>query len=149
MRSKKKLAADILKTAPSKIRFAEGALEDIRKAITRADIRGLIAVHKIFEDTTNQHSRGRARRILEQKRKGRRTGRGSKKGRKYSNMDRKTQWIRRIRSQRHFLKMLYEKNMLSITDYHQLYAKSKGGYFRSIRHIKLYLTEHHLIAEKK
>lgn len=148
MRSKKRLAADILKTAPSKIRFADGALGDVSKAITRADIRGLIAIHKIFEDTTNQHSRARSRRILAQKRKGRRTGRGSTKGPKYSVMDRKTQWIRRIRSQRRFLKMLLQKKLLSMADYHQLYGKSKGGYFRSIRHIKLYLTEHHLVGEK-
>ena len=148
MKSKKRLAAAILNTAPSKIRFADGALEDIRKAITRSDIRGLIAVHKIWEDGTNQHSRGRARERSAQKRKGRRVGRGSAKGPKYSSLGRKRQWILRIRAQREFLKQLRESQLLSMTNYHQLYAKSKGGYFRNIRHIKLYLTEHNLVQPR-
>lgn len=149
MRSKKRLAADILSTAPSKIRFADDALEEIGKAITRSDIRGLIAVHKIWKDGTNQQSHAHARQLRAQKKKGRRAGRGNKKGPKYSSMDRKTQWMRRVRSQRNFLKILRDQKLLSMPDYHQLYAKSKGGYFRNIRHIKLYLTEHHLIKEKK
>ena len=70
MRNKKELAAKILKVSPKKIRFAPDALEDIRKAITRSDIRGLVAVGKIFIVAKNQHSRAGARRVAAQREKG-------------------------------------------------------------------------------
>ena len=53
MKSKKRLAGDILNVSPSKIIFAVDALEEIKKAITRADIRGLIAVKKITKNIPN------------------------------------------------------------------------------------------------
>lgn len=47
MKGKKRLAANILKTSPKKVKFVQDALGEIKKAITRADIRGLIAIKKI------------------------------------------------------------------------------------------------------
>lgn len=143
--SRKRLAADILNVSAKKIRFLPEALEEINKAITRSDIRGLIAVGKIFKAGTNEHSRVRARKIATQKRKGRRENRGSKKGRKNASLSRKDKWILRIRVQRTFLKELRDKTLLSTANYQMLYSKCKGGYFRNKRHIKLYLTEHHLL----
>jgi large subunit ribosomal protein L19e len=143
--NKKRLAAEILKVSPKKIRFSSEALEDIEKAITRSDVRGLIAIGKIFLANTNEQSRVRARKNANQKRKGRRTGRGSKKGRKNAVLSGKSKWIARIRVQRAFLKELKNKNLLSTANYQMLYSKCKGGYFRNKRHIKLYLTEHRLL----
>ncbi len=149
MNSKKLLAAKILKTSPGKIRFDDGALGDIQKAITRSDMRGLIAVGKITVSGKNFHSRARARAILVQKRKGRQRGKGSHKGSKYSIVPKKDQWMARIRVQRAFLEQLKEKSSLGPKEYRQLYLMSKGGYFRNIRHIKLYLTEHNLLKVKQ
>lgn len=149
MRNKKILAGKILKVSPKKVRFASDALEDIQKAITRSDIRGLIAVGKITTANLNEHSRAGARKVAAQKRKGRRRGKGSKKGSKHSQVTRKDKWISRIRAQRELLKELRDKELLSTQNYGMLYAKSKGGYFRNRRHIKLYLKEHHLIKAKK
>ena len=42
MKAKRKLAAKILKISPKKVSFAVEALDEIKKAITRSDIRGLI-----------------------------------------------------------------------------------------------------------
>ncbi len=148
MRNKKNLAAKILKTSHQKVRFAEGALADVQKAITRSDIRGLIAVGKITIAKGNLHSRFNARKIAAQKRKGRQSGRGSKKGKKYSILSSKDQWMNKIRVQREFLKLLKEKSLVSPSSYRSLYLMSKGGYFRNKRHIKLYLTEHRLIEKK-
>ena len=149
MRNKKELAAKILKVSPKKIRFAPDALEDIRKAITRSDIRGLVAVGKIFIVAKNQHSRAGARRVAAQKRKGRRRGKGSRKGSKHSVVTRKDKWISKIRAQRDLLTELRDKSLLSIKNYRMLYTKCKGGYFRNRRHIKLYIKEHNLIEAKK
>ena len=148
MKSKKRLAAEILKTSPQKIKFEEAALAEITKAITRSDIRGLIAVGKISEHKYALRSRAGARHRKEQRRKGRQSGKGSKKGSQFSIVDRKTTWINRIRVQRDFLKELRDRKLLSSHNYHSLYNKSKGGYFRNKRHIKLYLTEHNLIERK-
>ncbi len=148
MKQKKKLAAKLLKTSYQKVRFADEALEDIRKAITRSDLRGLIAMGKISYNRANEQSRGRARKIAVQKRKGRQKGKGSKKGSKFAHLTRKDQWMLRIRTQRRFLKELREKGLLSIKNYQILYAKSKGGYFRNKRHIKLFLTENNMIEAK-
>lgn len=149
MKAKKILAAKILKTSKKKVKFAADALEDIKKAITRSDMRGFIAVKSISSSRSNQHSRAGARKIKVQKKKGRRKGKGSKKGAKYSVVSRKQSWVSRIRVQRDFLKMLREKELISKKDYRILYGKSKGGFFRNKRHIKLYLTEHHLIKLKE
>jgi len=145
MRNKKKLAAKILNVSPKKVVFAVNALDDIQKAITRSDMRGLIAVGKVSKAKVNQHSRGGARKIAKQKSKGRQRGKGSRKGSKHSIITRKENWMVRVRVQRELLKELRDKHLLSTSNYRMLYTKSKGGYFRNRRHIKLYLKEHHLI----
>ncbi len=149
MKHKKKLAAKVLKTSPNKVKFAAGALEDIKKAITRSDIRGLVAVKKIVKDGKNLHSRAGARKIAAQRKKGRRGGFGSRKGSKYSIVNKKWKWINRIRAQRDLLKNLRDKGIISTQSYRMLCLKCKGGYFRNRRHIKLYLKEQNLIQVKK
>ena len=144
MNSKKILAGKVLRTSPGKVKFSPDALADISKAITRSDIRGLAAVGKITASTDSEHSRGRARKKAEQKRKGRQKGKGRRKGRKYAEHTQKETWMSLIRVQRSFLKELRDKKYLSTSNYHHLLAMSKGGYFRNKRHIKLYVTEHHL-----
>lgn len=148
MKAKKQLAAKIMKTSPSKVRFVADALEDIKKAITRSDLRGFIAIGKIKLSGKNEQSRSRARKTAAQKKKGRQRGIGSRKGSKYSIVNKKAQWMARIRVQRKFLQELRERGSLSPTNYRLLYRKSKGGYFRNRRHIKLYITEHRLIESK-
>lgn len=147
--SRKKLAAKILNTSPQKVRFETEALGEIQKAITRSDIRGLIAVGKIYKTKANLQSHAHARKMAAQKRKGRRQNRGSKKGKKRSTVSRKQSWMTRIRLQRSFIKELKDKGLLTHQNHRRLYSLSKGGYFRNKRHIKLYITEHNLIPKKE
>lgn len=148
MKQKKRLIADILNVSPKKIKFAPEALADIQKAITRADMRGLLAVKKIVERPISGHSRSRARKLLRQKRKGRRKGRGTRKGPAFSQLTKKDRWKTRIRVQRRFLRELRFKKLLDSHTYRELYAKSKGGYFRNLRHLKLYLEEQQIFLKK-
>ncbi len=149
MKNKKQLAAKIMKTSPKKVVFLVEALEDIKKAITRSDLRGLIAIGKIGQAKSNHLSRVRARKIQSQKRKGRQKGRGSKKGSKNSVITKKDKWMARVRIQRKFIKELKERGLIVTADYQMLYRKVKGGYFRNKRHIKLYLTEYKLINKNE
>ena len=148
MNSKRKLAAKILGTSPYKVKLAPEAMAEINKAITRSDVRGLIAVKKITKSNENEQSRVRARKTAVQKRKGRQKGKGSRKGSKFATVSRKEQWIARVRTQREFLRELRGRATISPKTFQQLYAKSKGGFFRNKRHIKLYITEHRLAEEK-
>ncbi len=149
MKGKKRLAASIMKTSPKKVRLVAGALEEVKKAITRADIRGLIAVGKIQKVRSNAQSRCRARKISAQKSKGRQKGRGSKKGKARSTLSRKDAWMLKIRTQRAFIKELRAKGLVSVSDYRKLYNKSKGGYFRNKRHIKLYIAEQQMVQREQ
>ena len=78
---------------------------------------------------------------------GRKKGHGSRKGTANARLGDKKKWMSRIRLQRTFLKELKTKNKLTNEVYKDLYRKSKGGFFRSKRHIKLYITEHNLVKK--
>ena len=149
LRLQKRLAADIMGCSEKRIILDPDKLEDIKEAITKADIRSLIGSSVIKIKPIKGISKIRARKIASQKRKGNRKGAGSRKGRKTARLSRKDMWISKIRLQRKFLKELKEKSLINNSDYHNLYSKSKGGLFRSRRHIKLYIEEHKLFKERK
>ncbi|MEE9525240.1 MAG: 50S ribosomal protein L19e [Candidatus Woesearchaeota archaeon] len=149
LKLQKRLASDILKCSEKRIVFDQDKLEDIKEAITKLDIKSLISGEAIKRKPVKGVSRVRARKITIQKSKGKRKGPGSTKGKKTARLPKKKAWIGKIRIQRRFLKELRDKEFISKSNYHGLYRKSKGGFFRSKRHIKLYLEEHKLIQEKK
>ncbi len=149
LRSRKRLAADVMKCSPKKVWFNPGRLDEIGEAITKFDIRQLIKDHAIMKKPSNSTSRGRARKILVQKRKGRKSGEGSKKGKKTARLSKKRKWINKVRIMRRFLKELRDKEIIARKDYRMLYGKVKGGFFRSKRHIKLYIEENKLAKNEK
>ena len=61
-----------------------------------------------------------------------------------ARLPRKKRWINRIRVQREFLSHLKGKGAIDRKAYRDIYLKSKGGFFRSKRHIKVYIEEHGL-----
>jgi large subunit ribosomal protein L19e len=149
LKVQKRLAAQILNCSPDRVVFNDDMLDDIKQAITKRDLKLLIGDGAIFKKPGNFTSKVRARKLALQKRKGRRKGEGSKKGKFAARFKPKLTWMNLIRVQRVFLKLLLEKGILTRKAYRELYLKSKGGYFRSKRHIKLYLEEHdELLADK-
>ncbi|MEK6916839.1 MAG: 50S ribosomal protein L19e [Nanoarchaeota archaeon] len=144
----KKLAAKIAKRSPKKIVLDETRREEIKEAITRADIRSLMKDGAIKVKQDKGVSRVRARKQQSQKSKGRRKGQGSRTGSANARYSGKKKWMAKIRLQRTFLKELREKSMLAPEIFKTLYRKAKGGFFRSKRHIKLYITEHKLVKKK-
>ena len=147
MKSKiqKKLASKVLGRSPKKVRLNPARLEDIKEAITRADVRGLIKDSAIEVLQDKGVSRARARQVHDQKAKGRRKGQGSRKGHANARLSFKKKWMNKVRLQRKLLKNLKESDKLSQESYKDLYRKSKGGFFRSKRHLMLYITEHKLM----
>jgi len=143
----KRLAGTILRCSTKRVWLDTERRDDIKEAITKADIRSLISDKAIKEKPVKGISRVRARKILRQKRKGRQKGAGSRKGKKTARLSQKDAWMGKIRGQRQFLKELREKDLIAKSDYHILYRKAKGGFFRSKRHIKLHLEEQKLIKK--
>jgi large subunit ribosomal protein L19e len=142
LKVQKRLAAQILNCSPGRVTFDNDRLEDIKQAITKRDLKLLIGDGAITRKPGNFTSKVRARKLALQKRKGRRDGPGSRKGKFAARFKPKRTWMNLLRVQREFLKLLLEKKIITRQAYRELYLKSKGGYFRSKRHIKLYLQEH-------
>ncbi len=148
IKTQKRLAAQILKCSPKKVRIEPGRLEDVKESITKKDIRALIKDHAIEKVKVNEHSRGHARLIKQQKRKGKRKGHGSRKGPKNSKLTKKDRWMIKVRAIRSLLKELRDTKQIDTKIYHDLYLKTKGGFFRSRRHIMIHLQEHGLIKNE-
>lgn len=148
LKVQKRLAADVLKCSPKKIRIDFSRAEDIKEAITKKDIRGLVKEKAIVKKKVQESSRSRARKIKKQKSKGKRKGPGSKKGSPHSRLTKKARWAIKVRAQRKLLKELRDNEKITKRVYNELYAKSKGGFFRSRRHINLYIQEHNLIKNE-
>ena len=143
----RRLAAQILKCGENRIRFDPDSLEDIKEAITKTDIRSLISNGVISGRRLHNTSRFWARKRKEQKSYSKQKGFGSRKGKKTARLNPKRTWMNKIRLQRDFIKLLRGKNIITSVAYHELYMKSKGGFFRSLRHLKLYTTEKGLIKK--
>jgi large subunit ribosomal protein L19e len=142
LKIQKRLAAQILKASENNIWLDSNRLDEIKEAITKADVKSLIKDNAIKAKKIKGISRYRARKRREQKRKGRRSGFGSIKGGKHARLSKKRGWINHIRIQRLFLQNLRDKEVIDASSYRSLYMKSKGGFFRSKRHIKIYMKEH-------
>ena len=145
----KRLAAQIFGVSPKKIVFDSSKLSEIKEAITKTDIKILIANKIIKTKQPKKTSKVKARKNKNQKRKGRRKGHGSRKGKSTARLPKKKAWMNKIRLQRILLKTLRDKNTIDKKIYQQLYKKSKGGFFRNKQHIKLYIEEHKLTKTEK
>lgn len=145
----RRLAAQILKCGKNRIVFDSGRLEDIKDAITKTDIRSLINTGAISRKRLLNTSRFWARKRKVQKSHGLQKGFGSRKGRKTARLNPKRTWMNKIRLQRDFIKSLRDNDTISTTDYHELYMKSKGGFFRSLRHLKLYTKEKEMMKNEQ
>lgn len=149
LKNQKRVAADLLKVGSHRVSFDTERLSEIKEAITKADLRALINDGAIKANPVHGISRGRARKNLSQKRKGRRKGEGSREGKRSTKRTGKRRWINAIRAQREFILMLKDKGLIDPKVYRDLYRKAKGGFFRSRRHINLYLTDRDLLKQDK
>jgi large subunit ribosomal protein L19e len=145
----KQLAGKVFKCSKKRAKLDPKYAEDIKEATTKRDIRSLIREGTVTKKQKKGVSRARANKKARQERKGLQKGKGKRKGTRNANFPKKKLWIAKIRVQRRFIKELKEKKIISTKGYHELYKKSKGGFFRSKRHIKLFIEEHDLVIKQK
>jgi large subunit ribosomal protein L19e len=146
--NKRILAAHVLGVGKDRLWFDMDRAEDIKAAITREDIRVLIREGVIRLKPVKGVSRSRAKQIAKQKSKGRKRGHGSRKGTAKARKPAKETWMEKIRSQRKMFNEFLESEIITKGTYSMLRLKAKGGFFRTKRHIKLYLEDKNLFVKK-
>lgn len=149
LKAQHRIAASLFNVGKRRIWIDPSHASEVKEAITKRDIRNLIKkdVIKILPKRGISSFRINKKRL--QKRKGRQKNIGSRKGAFGARTNRKTLWIIKIRNQKAFLKEIRDKLLISKRNYRMLYKKAKGGFFRSVRHIRLFVEEHNLLENGK
>ena len=139
--AQKRIAAHVMNCGVSRVWIDPARLGDVSEAITTSDIRRLVKDGVISQKPKKGNSGGRRRKNAEQKRKGRRKGKGSRKGHIGVRNNTKRAWINRVRAQRKLSKELLAAGRIDKPTYKQIYRKIKGGFFRSRAHLMSYTEE--------
>ncbi len=141
LKKAKGLASQILKIGVGKIYIDPKQEKKVKEAMTKDDVRGLIAERIIKKRQTNEQSKGRVRALKEQKRKGRKRGQGKRKGTKKTRIEKKKTWMGKVRAQRRTLQELRKENPKQVEEkgYSNLYRKIKGGFFKGKKYLKDYV----------
>ena len=148
LRNQRRLAADVMKVGATRVRIDPDRADEVASAVTRADVRKLVSGGVITAVQKTGVSRGRGRKIDQQKRKGRRTGPGSRKGAANARNPRKDRWVHQIRALRDELRQMREKGAISPSIYRDYYVRAKGGQFRSRAHLRAHMKTEGALPEE-
>jgi large subunit ribosomal protein L19e len=140
--SQKRLAAQILKVGRNRVWIDPQRISDVESAITREEIRKLVHEKVITTTPIQGVSRGRAKVIQAQKRRGRRKGPGSKSGSPRAVIPKKDAWMARIRSLRRKLRELKASRVITEANYRTLYMIAGSGRFSSVADMERYIKAH-------
>lgn len=136
LKNQRRMASQILDCGSDRVWIDPAKTEEIAEAITREDVRNLIAEGAIKAKKVKGVSRGRARLVAEKRKYGHRKGPGSRKGAKGARTPSKELWMKKIRALRKRLKEMRADETLDKKTYCKLYRKAKGGEFRNVAHLE-------------
>ncbi|HNV01300.1 MAG TPA: 50S ribosomal protein L19e [archaeon] len=141
LKKAKELAGRILKVGVNRVYIDPSNLKKVEDAMTKDDVRGLIAERIIKKRKTNYQSRGRSRVATLQRQKGRRRGKGKRRGTKNTRVDKKSNWMHKVRAQRNMLQELKKTNPKAVEEkgYGNIYKKIKGNFFKGKNYLKEYV----------
>ncbi|MCX6769788.1 MAG: 50S ribosomal protein L19e [Candidatus Micrarchaeota archaeon] len=149
MNTVRRIASDILKTGESNIKFKPDSISKVGEALTREDVRSLIAEGAIIAKPKRGVSRVRGRAKQKQKAKGRRFGKGSRRGTSSARKGDKETWMQKIRAQRKFLRQLLEEKRLEDKSARKIYMMVKGNAFKGVKMLEVYLRDNKYITGEK
>jgi large subunit ribosomal protein L19e len=147
LKNQRRMASELLKCGVNRVWVDPNRSEDVSDAITRADVRVLINSGTIVARQKKGVSRGRAEFEKAQKRKGRQTGHGSRRGRKGARKPSKERWMQAIRPIRRKLKELRDTGKIDPATYRIYYLKAKGGVFKNKSHLVSHLKSEDILKE--
>jgi large subunit ribosomal protein L19e len=139
----KRLAAKVAGVGLDKVVINTARTEEVKEAITKADIRSLIKTGAIIVKPVATPSRFRAKLQIAQKKKGKRRGQGHKKGAWKARVG--NTWTAKIRAMRSMLQELRTEKKITNETYRDAYMKAKGGFFRDKGHIRFYLEQNKMV----
>jgi large subunit ribosomal protein L19e len=119
-------------------------IEDAEGAITREEVRKLVHEGTIKSKPEKGISRGRGRVLHLKKKKGRRSGMGSRTGSPHARISKKEAWMSKIRALRKRLRLLKAKKIIPEGEYGKLYRMAGSGRFESNADLERYLKAHEL-----
>ncbi|MCD6485074.1 MAG: 50S ribosomal protein L19e [Candidatus Odinarchaeota archaeon] len=149
LRVQRKLAARIYNVGVERIWIDPDREDEVSLAVRREEIKKLVHDGAIRIKPIKGTSRARARILHEKKKKGRRRGHGSRKGKKTARLSRKEMWIIKVRTLRRYLRQLRDENVIDARTYRILYLKASSGVFHSLRHMKMYMEDNELIPRRQ
>jgi len=139
LKSQRRLAAQILKIGQNRVWIDPERIEDAEGAITRDEVRKLVHEGTIRSKPEKGISRGRGRILHLKKKKGRRSGAGSRTGSPRARISKKEAWMSKIRALRKKLRLLKAKKVIPEGEYGKLYRMAGSGKFESIADLERYL----------
>ncbi|MGA2768502.1 MAG: 50S ribosomal protein L19e [Candidatus Bathyarchaeia archaeon] len=144
LKSQRRLAAQVLKIGQNRVWINPEKADDVETAMTRDEVRRLIHEGTIKASPEKGISRGRARILHEKKKKGRRSGPGSRTGSTHARVSKKQAWMSKIRPLRRKLRTLKTKKIIAENAYQKLYRMAGSGKFESVADLERYLKAHEL-----
>ena len=135
LRLQRRLASSILGTGRQRVWMDPNEVNEIALANSRKAVVKLIKDSFIIKKKVQMHSRQRARLRAEEKRKGRHTGLGKRRGTASVRMPQKVLWVRRQRTLRRLLQKYREAKKIDKHLYHELYLACKANQYKSKKNL--------------
>jgi large subunit ribosomal protein L19e len=135
LRLQRRLASSILGVGKKRVWMDPNEVNEIALANSRKAVLKLIKDSFVFKKKIKMHSRQRARLRKEERRLGRHTGLGKRRGAAEARMPIKVLWIRRQRTLRRLLKKYRESHKIDKHLYHELYLACKAGQYKSKKNL--------------
>lgn len=136
----RRLAASILKAGKNAV-WLDPTTNKLAAAASRPDVRKLIQDGYIKKRLPAVHSKYHARKLREEKAKGRHLGPGKVRGSKNARFPEKTRWINRIRQLRAELSNMRQSGQITPTLHKTLYRQCKGNLFKNTNILKEHVNK--------